>query len=833
MSDPNGVSISYAELSDRCAQFAAGLGPDRQLILIEADNDVASVVAYLGALGGGHVVILTGPSGPAGNARIVAEFAPTAVFAQGRLSVLDEAPPCELHPELALLLPTSGSTGSPKLVRLTKANLAANANAIVEYLAITGEDRAITSLPFHYSYGLSVLNSHLAAGASVVLTDLSVTNPAFWTLFNREGVTSFAGVPYSYELLERIGFRDAPPPTLKTMMQAGGKLAPDVVRTYARFAERHGIRFFVMYGQTEASPRMAYLPPERALDHGDCIGVPVPGGAFRLVDEDGRTVFGREAQGELVYSGPNVMMGYALARGDLAKGAELGELRTGDLAVLSDAGLYRIVGRANRFVKIAGLRIGLDDLEAMLRDQGREVVVAGNDRRIAIAVLDGADPVQVREHVASRCGLPIACVTALGLDEAPRLASGKPDYQALLGLAEREAARIDAEDLGGGVIASAYARALGIAPPSSEATFITLGGDSLAYVNASMAVERALGHLPAGWERMSIGSLEAMAPSTAPAAPAVMSVSSELVVRVLALIFITTRHATLGEADFLLGGSNVLFALAGYSLAKFQRDELLKGSIGGALWGAAYRIVLPYVVIMTLFLFLSDVDRSISWPMLTSVFVVEERGPLFIFWFIESIVHAILITCAILLVGPFRRFAAKRPFASALAMVGAAAGVMIVLPMVWNDGRGWHLTVDAWLYAYFLGWAACVARGVWQKVAILALAAALTAYQHDFANTRALWLTLGLGVVMFVPVIRLPSLVARAILTLAAASYFIYLTHIIPIHILAVERQMTPYMAVNLPILLALSALIGLTYAWVWGRGAAWLAPRLRLPALR
>lgn len=825
--DATGATLTYRELAEAGAAFAAKLGQPRKLVLLEVDNSIASVVAFVGALGGGHVSILAGASSDGGNARIVREFAPNVLFADGQLRSNPDAPTYDLHPDLSLLLPTSGSTGSPKLVRLSRANLASNAAAIVEYLEIAPTDRAITSLPIHYSYGMSVLTSHLHAGARVILTDLSVTHPEFWELFDREGATSLAGVPYSYELFERTGLRDNPPATLKAMTQAGGRLPPELVKAYAAFGAARGVRFYTMYGQTEASPRMAYLPPARALENSDCIGLPIPGGEFRLIDDDGAPIEAAETAGELVYTGPNVMMGYAFTPADLAKGPEHSELRTGDLAMRTKAGLYRIVGRASRFVKIAGLRIGLDDLESMLAETGRKIVAAGNDRRIGVAVLGGADTAEVRDFIAARCGLPVASIVAFSIEEVPRLSSGKTDYPSLMARADREAAKADAALEGGGAIAAGYARALGIPLPPPDASFVGLGGDSLAYVNASIAVERALGRIPDGWERMPIASLQAMAPDTPPPRRATRAVSSELVVRVLALFFITIRHASLGEANFLLGGSNVLFALAGYSLARFQRDDLLAGSVRRALWGAAYRIVLPYLVIMALFVWQSDVERSLAWPLLGSVFFLDERGPLWVYWFIESVVHALVITCGLFLIPAFRKFAAARPFGSALTMIGVASAVMLITPPLWSDGRGWHLTIDAWLYAYFIGWAAFLARTTLQKAIVLVLAAGLTAYQYDFATTRALWFTLGLAVVMFVPTIRLPSFVASAVLKLAAASYFIYLTHIIPIHLLMVERKMTPYLGVNVAILVVLCALIGLTYAWVWNRMTEWVAARM------
>lgn len=823
----SGERVTYSQLADLCLDCATKLPEGRQLILLEARNDLSAVVAYLTAVGLGHAAILAGDLAEGNASRIIRAFSPTVIYSRGRFEQVAHAAPPVLHQDLMLLLPTSGSTGSPKLVRLSGRNVTSNADAIVEYLQIGRDDRAITTLPLNYSYGLSILNSHIRAGASLVLTDLSVTSPEFWELFEREGVTSLAGVPYSYELFERVGLRQRPPGALKTLTQAGGRLAPDLVEAYASFASRHGLRFYAMYGQTEASPRMAYLPPHLAEKSPDCIGVPIPGGSFRLVDTDGCEVHAAETVGELVYHGPNVMMGYAFSPDDLANGAEIAELRTGDLAKRTAGGLYKIVGRASRFVKIAGLRIGMDDLEALLSEHGKSCVVAGDDHRLAIASLDGADTAEIREFIARRCGLPIAAVVVFSLVEPPRLPTGKLDYQALVRRARDEAERSEAA-LGGGAIAAGYAKALGIPLPSEEESFVSLGGDSLAYVNASMAIERTLGRLPEGWERMPIRALEAMAPATAPVGRGSTAISSEIVLRVAALLFVTTRHASLGEANLLLGGSNVLFALAGYNLARFHGEALIQGKVWGALSSAFYRIVAPYLVILAVFVYISDVERSLSWPLLFSGFFVEDRGPLWVYWFIEAVVHALVITCLLFLVPWVRSASAKWPFATSLLLVAMGAAVMFTVPLLWNDGRGWHLTVDAWLYVYLLGWAAYTARGLAQKFVVAFLAVILTGLQYDFENMRHIWLGAALLVLLLFPYVRIPRNIAPVILNVAAASYFVYLTHIVPIHLFMVERQITPYLYLNVPILVLLSLLGGVAYAWVWMRLTTWVANRGR-----
>ncbi|HEU0042686.1 MAG TPA: AMP-binding protein, partial [Jiangellaceae bacterium] len=362
-----GSTITYRELADRVEDTAERLGTDRRLVLVTGANATDPIVAYLAALSAGHPVLLV----PGDNAHhlgtMIETYDPDVVVnAAGGSWELHERHPesvHELHPELALLLGTSGSTGAPKLVRLSADNVQANAESIADYLDIAGTDRAATTLPMHYCYGLSVINSHLLRGAGLILTDLSVVDRCFWDLFRAESGTTFAGVPYTFDQLDRIGFDRLRLPSLRYVTQAGGRLAPDRVRRYAELGRRDGWDLVVMYGQTEATARMAYLPPRLAAAHPNVIGRPIPGGSFTLVPADGAS---DPDVGELVYAGPNVMLGYADCPGDLGRGRTIDVLHTGDLARLDRSGMYEIVGRRSRIAKIFGLRIDLQQVEAVL-----------------------------------------------------------------------------------------------------------------------------------------------------------------------------------------------------------------------------------------------------------------------------------------------------------------------------------------------------------------------------------------------------------------------------------------------------------------------------------
>jgi acyl-CoA synthetase (AMP-forming)/AMP-acid ligase II len=831
-----GGELSYAGLLAEADRFAARLGAvgaegaGRLLVLLGVRNDVASVAAYLGCLRAGHPVLLLAAGETVG--RIAETFAPDATrdAEDGELRLADR-PAGGLHPDLAVLLSTSGSTGSPKLVRLSAQAVAANAASIIHYLGITPDERAVTTLPFHYSYGLSVLNSHLMAGASLALTDLSVTHPDFEAFIARAQPTSLAGVPYTHELLAKTGLVERLPASVRTLTQAGGRLAPEKVLALAATGARRGFRFVPMYGQTEATARMAFLPPEQVAAHPDCIGRPIPGGAFRLVDEDGVEIGGAGVAGELVYRGPNVMMGYALTRGDLAKGAELEELRTGDIAERTADGLYRIVGRASRFAKIAGLRIGFDDVEALLRESGAEAVVTGSDSLLVAQVpdADAARQARLQALVAARVQVPEAMVAVVG-GAVPRLPSGKPDYGAIRAAgAAAAAARAAALEAGVHPILAGYRRAFNAPRLTADASFQSLGGDSLAYVNVAIAIEKALGRLPPRWEEMPVSALIDLAGAEeAPARRGTTAVGSETLIRLWALALVITGHAAPEETEFLRGGAGILMMLAGYSFARFQKSAFERGEPGPVVRGSLERMILPYYLLMIPLLFFSNAQKSWGWFALVSVFTVEDRGPLFAFWFIETLFHALLIMVVLYALPPVRRWSAARPFQAGLGLLAFALVMKMLVPrFLFDDFNAISLTVDAQFWLFALGFLALTARSVPERLVVLALAGAIAWWDYGTGSSRPLWLLAGLVPLMFVPVLGIPARVAGPLLRIAAASYFIYMFHVPLAHVVHFVLHLDGRPALSIPLMLVGSVAGGLLFEAFWSRGVRLLKARV------
>jgi acyl-CoA synthetase (AMP-forming)/AMP-acid ligase II len=450
---------SYGELRDRVSRLSQFLRcPQKALAFCFCRNDLASVSWYLAALESGHAVALL-DEGIAleFKSHLVSSYSPdfilASVPANDYANAVDEKPSYRavptsedgnyawrrtitpeqtLHPDLAVLLSTSGSTGSPKFVRLSRKNVMSNAVSICQALGIRAEDRAISSLPFHYSYGLSVLNTHLLAGASEVMTDEGLTSPAFWNVFRSMECSSFAGVPYSYQILKRLDADKLKIPSLRVMTQAGGKLHKDLVAHFHQIMKSRDGQFFVMYGQTEATARIAILPPHFLPEKLGSAGLPIPGGSL-TVKIDGTLTTQAHQTGELVYTGPNVMMGYATGREDLGLGDILGgSLETGDSAHLDEDGFVFIEGRMKRDAKVFGLRVNLDEVENLLRVHGPTAVLAGNDKLLIFCEYGNAeDFVRFRGDLAAKLKVHHSAFQFRRVHQIPTTPSGKIDYPAL------------------------------------------------------------------------------------------------------------------------------------------------------------------------------------------------------------------------------------------------------------------------------------------------------------------------------------------------------------------------------------------------------------------
>jgi acyl-CoA synthetase (AMP-forming)/AMP-acid ligase II len=445
----SGEVWSHRELRDHVDARRGVLPSTRGLTFLFADTSRDCVVEFLACLEADQPVALVDPTlGADGVDRLISTYEPDTLLGAIPVDGVVETDfravgercryrqmhsDVEPHPDLAVLLSTSGSTGSPKLVRLSRRAIEANAEAIAESLSLRRSDAVPTTLPLHYSYGMSLITSHLGSGGSVVVTDASVLEPRLWQQCRDHRVTFLPGVPFTYHVLKRTGFAPQSVPSLRAMTQAGGHLdLPHREWAHAAMAAAAG-EFFVMYGQTEASPRMSCLPSDAFAAHSSSVGRALRDGSFSITGAEGQLLPSGDI-GDVVYTGPNVMMGYALNRHDLARGDDMaGRLETGDLGYLDDEGFVYLTGRSTRVAKVFGLRISLDEVEEKVREHGTSAVVAGPPDTLLIVCEwgDEAEHRDVARSLARDLRIPLQSLRFRRIDEVPRLPSGKVDYQQL------------------------------------------------------------------------------------------------------------------------------------------------------------------------------------------------------------------------------------------------------------------------------------------------------------------------------------------------------------------------------------------------------------------
>ena len=451
-----GITVSYEELNKIGKQIADTCG-GRCLVFVMCQNTLGSVLGYTAFTNNDIVsVLLSAHMDRQLLDNLVETYKPAYIWAPEEkkadyaafgntecpaymvydyvLIKTGFAVSYPLHDDLCLMLTTSGSTGSPKFVRQSYTNVEHNARSIVQYLELNATERPITTLPMNYTYGLSIINSHLMVGATILLTQKGIMQKEFWQFFKEHNATSFGGVPYTYEMLDRLRFYRMNLPSLRYMTQAGGKLTSELHKKFAEYANLVGKKFIVMYGQCEATARMGYLPAEKSLDKCGSVGIAIPGGKFHLIDMNGEEITSPNTAGELVYEGKNVTMGYAEKGDDLLLGDERkGVLETGDMAQVDSEGFYYIVGRKKRFLKIYGNRVNLDEIDCMIKNYFHitDVVSAGVDDQMYIFLTDEEIASDVRQYVAEKTRINPVAFKMFVIDEIPKNESGKILFSAL------------------------------------------------------------------------------------------------------------------------------------------------------------------------------------------------------------------------------------------------------------------------------------------------------------------------------------------------------------------------------------------------------------------
>lgn len=452
--DSCGGQLTYGALRDFGETLKNRVRP-RSLLFILTENNVGGIAWIVGALQAGIVPLILNahtedqlladlyetyrpgyvvkPVGLAIDRSLSGNLREQALHYDYQLMETDY-PSCAMHADLSHLLPTSGSTGSPKLVRHKYENIESSAQNISTFFALTPSDRPLLVLPLYYTMGLSVVFSHLYVGATVLVTNLNMTDRRFWSYMKEQGATSFTGVPYSFEILNLMRFFRMNLPELNLLTQGGGKMPRTLNLKFAEYCRDTGRRWIATYGQSEGTARMAWLPPELAVDKCGSIGFAVPGGELSLIDGDGLVITDPDREGELCYRGRNVTMGYARSQEDLLRGDERGGfLRTGDLAYRDADGCYYIVGRLGRFLKLYGMRVGLDECEQIIRSQypSQDCACVGTDEKMIVYVTDGIHAAAVKDLLVARTKIVASAFEVRAVGELPKNEAGKILYSQL------------------------------------------------------------------------------------------------------------------------------------------------------------------------------------------------------------------------------------------------------------------------------------------------------------------------------------------------------------------------------------------------------------------
>ena len=439
--DHNGAGISYGQLAEKVGEFGSIIADDssvKPLIINICTNTIPCIVGYISFIENGYTVMMIPDTLPLKKYQeIINNYRPDYIYVPEthiliahianntgcRKKILGymnyvlystrsgDNDICKINDSLALLLSTSGTTGSSKMVRISYKNIESNTVSIIKSLGIERDDAAITSLPCSYTYGLSVINTHIYVGATILVTDYKVADRRFWDFFTSKGGTSFAAVAYTYRMLMRMGFHKWSLPTLNKMTQAGEKLNGTVYEYLTNMSESKHIRFQPMYGQTEATARIAVMPYVDGYkvlkEKAGSVGRVIEGGEIIISDKD------ENGCGRIIYCGENVTMGYAYGRESLGNADERnGRLDTGDYGYVDKEGFLYICGRKDRYVKYAGKRIELDELESELeREFHVEINVDYIEDVFVIKVTQECEG--IRSYMHKRFGIGQDCISVI------------------------------------------------------------------------------------------------------------------------------------------------------------------------------------------------------------------------------------------------------------------------------------------------------------------------------------------------------------------------------------------------------------------------------------
>ncbi len=725
-------TLSHTQLSEAVSACAATLASNQRLLIqVPFERSIDAIIGYLGVLQAGHVALVAGD-------QAAQPYQPNARM-DGQTMVTLHDQPIELHPDLSVLLSTSGSTGSSKLVRLSAENLHSNADAIIDGLGLEPSDVGATLLPLHYSFGLSVLHTHLLVGGCLAVGEWSMNDPDLHQNLSKFQVSNIGVVPHMLELAQTTPTFDPAPASLRLVYQAGGKLDAHLAKQWSKRLGAQGIAFSMMYGQTEASARMTITRPSTSLEHPDAVGEVIRGSEMRV------------EEGELVFRGPGVMLGYAMHQDDLALGRMITELRTGDLGSVDD-GIVRIHGRSSDFLKIAGLRIALPEIQAQLSKENIHAIVTGDDTAVRVLATQSTAP-NTTELIAAT-GLDGAHVRVATTETLPLLPNGKPDKR-------RAKQVVDQQWAGSGTLPK-LAHLLGIYLEEVDVSksFVHNGGTSLNHVAAASLLGRHH-DLPPNWQHVPLEQILATRSAST------VRADTPMVLRAVAALTIVLNHANLAR---ILGGAHTLLLVAGYQLAAFAfalpsaRDRVRRVARTCAAVAIPTSLISLVGVLIT---------GTYGWSnVLLIEWLWESQGSTWLFWFIETYLLGMVVLTALSCVPSLWRLYARDGFVGALVMFG-----LMLVPRygmeIFDPAHLRHGPLGAmWLLA-----AGVLVRNAQQQAQKIVAWLLTAVAAWDMFETLWQWgyVLIGAALLLWVPQLPLPRWALRPVGLLAAASLYCYI----------------------------------------------------------
>lgn len=443
-----GQEITYKQVTDFCREYKTWV-EERSIVFILCENSIGAVLGYLASIDSKIVpLMLSGDIDKEQLDNFIKTYEPRYIWVPKRManefkySIINEKydycllktdyEVYEIYEELSMLLATSGSTGSPKLVRHSYKNLDANAFSVATSFELKEDEVAMISLPINFTQGLSTVTSNLYVGGTILVTTATLMQKEFWNLLKDKKATSFTGVPYSYDILHRLRFTSMDLPHLRIINQGGGRLTDERFNELAKYALKNNKKFIATYGSTETTSRMAFLKPELAINKCGSIGNAMINGRIAIMDDD-KPVQKVGDIGEIVYYGSNVTLGYAENKFDLSKSDERqGVYRTGDMAYFDDNNCIFIVGRQKRFLKLFGYRIGLDETERMLKMvYGPEFACVGTDKKMIIYTTYEGKEQEIIKFMQEKTNINAIAFCVRVINEIPKNTTGKTQYNKL------------------------------------------------------------------------------------------------------------------------------------------------------------------------------------------------------------------------------------------------------------------------------------------------------------------------------------------------------------------------------------------------------------------